>query len=232
MSSTSPSRSMPGTSRSSSSGFVDTQARVDEYVVTDQLRQAFGKALGIVRAAVRNNSSYAAYLHGSFGSGKSHFLTVLHAVLNNDPVARAKPGLQPVIADHDDWLRVRRFLIVPYHLVGATDIDSAVLGKYVETVRRLHPDAPVPPVYRADAMLAVACGQREFLRDDARFVEWLGVGGAPRNDPDDLPVIDGAPVSGWTSAELDRAFAAHAGDPLRDALVSAVARCPDRTGAG
>lgn len=33
-----------------SGGFVDTQARVDEYVVTDQLRQAFDKALGIVRA--------------------------------------------------------------------------------------------------------------------------------------------------------------------------------------
>lgn len=129
-----------------SKGFLDTEARVDEYVVTDQLRQAFGRALGIVRAAVRNNNSYADYLHGSFGSGKSHFLTVLHAMLNNDPAARAKPGLQPVIADHDDWLRGRRFLMVPYHLVGATDIDSALLGGYVKIVHTLHPDAPVPSV--------------------------------------------------------------------------------------
>src|SRR4051812_39484567 len=118
-------------------GFVETDARVAEYVVTDQLRQAFGKALSIVRAAVRDGASHAAYLHGSFGSGKSHFLTVLHAVLNNEPVARAKPGLQPAIAEHDDWLRGKKFLMVPYHLVGATDIDSAILGGYVSTVRDL-----------------------------------------------------------------------------------------------
>src|SRR3954453_10609093 len=74
-------------------GFTDTEARVDEYVVTDQLRDAFARALSIVRAAVRDGSSHAAYLHGSFGSGKSHFLTVLHAVLNNEPAARAKEGL-------------------------------------------------------------------------------------------------------------------------------------------
>jgi len=123
-----------------SGGFRDTQARVDEYVVTEQLRQAFGQALGVVRAAIRNGSSYAAYLHGSFGSGKSHFLAVLHAVLNNDPAARAKPGLQPVIADHDDWLRGRRFLMVPYHLVGATDLDSALLGGYVKAVRERYPN--------------------------------------------------------------------------------------------
>lgn len=59
-----------------SGGFVDTRARIAEYVVTEQLRQAFGAALGIVRAAVRaavrTGSSHAAYLHGSFGSGKSH----------------------------------------------------------------------------------------------------------------------------------------------------------------
>jgi len=214
-----------------SGGFRDTQARVEEYVVTDQLRQAFSKALGIVRAAVRGGSSYAAYLHGSFGSGKSHFLTVLHAILNNDPAARAKPGLQSVIADHDSWLRGRKFLMVPYHLVGATDLDSAVLGGYVNTVRRLHPGAPTPPVYRADAMLADARRQREFLIDDAKFVEWLGASStsdldATQDEVDDLDVIDAVPVSGWTSTELDRAFTAHAGDPLRDGLVSALLAGP------
>ena len=116
-----------------SGGFTDTAARVAEYVVTDQLRSAFGQALRLVRAAVERGSSHAAYLHGSFGSGKSHFLTVLHAVLNNDPAARAKPSLHPIVAEHDDWLAGRRFLMVPYHLVGATDIDSAILGGYAAT---------------------------------------------------------------------------------------------------
>jgi hypothetical protein len=214
-----------------SGGFGETEARVREYVVTDQLLQAFGRALSLVRAAVRDNTSHAAYLHGSFGSGKSHFLTVLYAVLNNHPAARAKKKLQPAIAEHDEWLRGKKFLMVPYHLVGATDIDSAVLGGYVTTVRKLHPDQPTPPVYRADAMLADAAGQREFLNDDARFAEWLGDAGsaAPADDlddVDDVEAIDNGPVAGWTSADLDRAFAAPAGDPLRDALVSALVSGP------
>ncbi|WP_019811608.1 hypothetical protein [Saccharomonospora halophila] len=200
-------------------GFTETEARVAEYVVTDQLRQAFDTALRNVRAAVRDGSSHAAYLHGSFGSGKSHFLTVLHAVLNNDPVARAKPALQTVIAEHDDWLRGKRFLMVPYHLVGASDLDSALLDGYVRTVRRLHPDRPTPPVYRADAMLADARKQREVLGDE-KFVELLSVGastGPGEADPDDLDLPDDA--AGWTGADLDRAFAAPAGDPVRDRLV-------------
>ncbi|MFJ9700578.1 PglY protein [Streptomyces fradiae] len=209
-------------------GFTETAARVAEYVVTDQLKAAFGKALGIVRAAVRSGNSHAAYLHGSFGSGKSHFLTVLHAVLNNEPAARAKPRLQEVVAEHDDWLRGKRFLMVPYHLVGSTDLDSALLGGYVAEVRRLHPEASTPPVYRADAMLADASKLRASIGDDA-FVKLLpgtGAAGADADDDlDDLDVIDGSGTS-WTAAELDRAFSAPAGDPVRDRLVSALLTGP------
>ncbi|MEK8143655.1 hypothetical protein NKH18_21470 [Streptomyces sp. M10(2022)] len=79
-------------------GFGDAQAgSVADYVVTEQLAKEFDTALRLVRGAVRKNTSYAAYLHGSFGSGKSHFLTVLHAVLNGDPAARAKPRLREVV---------------------------------------------------------------------------------------------------------------------------------------
>jgi hypothetical protein len=210
-----------------SGGFTDTAARLSEYVVTDQLRQAFGKSLSIVHAAVRDNTSHAAYLHGSFGSGKSHFLTVLHAVLNNDPGARAKPGLQSVIAENDEWLRGKKFLMVPYHLVGATDIDSALLGGYVSTVRKLHPGQPTPPVYRADAMLEDARRQREFLADDAKFSDWLGTGSpAGDDDIDDLEVTEDIGAAGWSKAELDQAFSAPAGDRVRDALVSALLTGP------
>ncbi|MGW5613092.1 PglY protein [Streptomyces sp. NPDC003877] len=221
------------------SGFTETDARIAEYVVTDQLQGAFRDALGLVKTAIRSGNSHAAYLHGSFGAGKSHFLTVLHAVLNNHPAARAKPRLQEVIAEHDDWLRDRRFLMVPYHLVGATDLDSALLGGYVHAVRAQHPDKPTPAVYRADAMLADARRQREFLADDAKFVQWLGEGAlvvapggavaAGEADEDDLEVLDAgdAPArSSWTPADLDRAFEAPAGDPDRDALVSALLSGP------
>ncbi|MGA5441975.1 PglY protein [Streptomyces griseoincarnatus] len=223
-----------------SGGFTETDARVAEYVVTDQLQGAFRKALGLVGTAVRSGNSHAAYLHGSFGAGKSHFLTVLHAVLNNNPAARAKPRLQEVIAEHDDWLRDRRFMMVPYHLVGATDLDSALLGGYVQAVRSQHKDKPTPAVYRADAVLADAHRQRAFLADDAKFAQWLGEGalavapggavtGTHEDDEDDLDILDAGDVpdrGSWTSADLDRAFAAPAGDPYRDALVSALLSGP------
>ncbi|WOX21224.1 PglY protein [Streptomyces solicathayae] len=211
-------------------GFTETDARVAEYVVTDQLKLAFGKALGMVRASVRSGNSHAAYLHGSFGSGKSHFLTVLHAVLNNEPSARAKPRLQEVIAEHDEWLRGKRFLMVPYHLVGSTDLDSALLGGYVAEVRRLHPGAPTPPVYRADSMLADAAKLRNSIGDDA-FIALLpgaadsSASGAADADLDDLDVIDST-GSVWASGELDAAFAAPAGDARRDRLVSALLTGP------
>ncbi|MFJ5155190.1 hypothetical protein ACIQCF_27075 [Streptomyces sp. NPDC088353] len=94
-------------------------------VVLRDVLDKFDRALKLVRGAVRKNASYAAYLHGSFGAGKSHFLTVLHAVLNGEPAARAKPRLRGVIAEHDEWLRGKRFLMVPYHLVGAANLDEA-----------------------------------------------------------------------------------------------------------
>ncbi|CAG7628126.1 PglY protein [Actinacidiphila bryophytorum] len=222
-----------------SGGFTETDQRVAEYVVTDQLRNAFKSALALVGAAVRTGTSHAAYLHGSFGAGKSHFLTVLHAVLQNHPAARAKPRLQEVIAEHDDWLRRNRFLMVPYHLVGSVDLDSALLGGYVATVRKLHPDQPTPAVYRADAAVADALRQRAFLADDTEFARWLGSGGvavspsgaaASAVDEDDLDTtgfdMAAAPVNGWTTADLDRAFAAPAGDPYREALVSALLSGP------
>ena len=39
-----------------SGGFTDTEARVAEYVVTEQLQGAFAKSLSIVKAAVRDGT--------------------------------------------------------------------------------------------------------------------------------------------------------------------------------
>ena len=67
---------------------------IDEYVVTDELAHAFDSALGVVATVVSANSSQGAFLTGSFGSGKSHFMAVLHALLRQTPKARAIPGCE------------------------------------------------------------------------------------------------------------------------------------------
>lgn len=221
-----------------SDGFDQATERVNEYVVTDQLERALRLAMKVVQDSVQGGDSNAAYLHGSYGSGKSHFMTVLHAILSGNPAARAKPRLQPVIAEHDAWLRGRKFLMVPYHLVGATDLDSALLGGYATTVARLHPDDPVPPVYRVDAMFGDARRHREFVGNDAEFIRWLGNPSLPRDgaqdartaatdDEGDLEDLDAAEApSVWTADLLDLAFAAPQGDKHRDWLASALLSGP------
>src|SRR3954454_7175729 len=59
-----------------------------DYVVTPQLADCFDNALGFIKSSVETGSSKAAYLHGSFGSGKSHFMAVLHLLLQHDAHAR------------------------------------------------------------------------------------------------------------------------------------------------
>ena len=51
------------------------------YVVTPQLVGCFDQALDLIRSALESNTSKGAYLHGSFGSGKSHFMAVLTLLL-------------------------------------------------------------------------------------------------------------------------------------------------------
>jgi arylsulfatase len=49
---------------------------------------------------VQTASSKAAYLHGSFGSGKSHFMAVLNLLLAGNTQARSIPELADVVARH------------------------------------------------------------------------------------------------------------------------------------
>ena len=219
-------------------------------MVTEQLAKEFDKALRLVRGAVRKNTSYAAYLHGSFGAGKSHFLTVLHAVLNGEPSVRAKPRLREVVGEHDDWLPGKKFLMVPYHLVGAATLDSALLDGYVKTVRSEHPGEATPAVFRADSLLADARTLWESLGDEA-FVRLLPTAVAAASAQDDglapigattaatavagsddgsddaeLPPIGAVAATPWTGAELNAAFGAPAGDERRARLVSALLSGP------
>ena len=61
-----------------SEGVSHAEQTLKDYVVTPQLVQCFDNALGFIKQAVDTRSSKAAYLHGSFGSGKSHFMAVLN----------------------------------------------------------------------------------------------------------------------------------------------------------
>src|SRR5690606_1669568 len=134
------------------SGVAHADETLQSYVVTPQLVDCFDQALSLIRSAVETGSSKASYLHGSFGSGKSHFMAVLSLLLQGHPAARSVPELAKVVTRHNAWTEGKRFLVVPNHLIGAINLESAIFGQYAEYVRRLHPDAPTPGFYRAEKL--------------------------------------------------------------------------------
>src|SRR5271156_1323669 len=140
-----------------SEGVIDPTGTLGEYVVTPELARCFDQALDFVRDAVARRTSKATYLHGSFGSGKSHFMAVLHLILSGNPQARGIPELAGVIAKHNAWLGGKKFLMVPYHMIGAHSMESGILGGYVDFISRTHARAPIPGVFLG-----------EKLFDDAR----------------------------------------------------------------
>jgi hypothetical protein len=156
-------------------------ATVATYVVTPQLAKAFDHALGFIQGAVEGRHSAASYLHGSFGSGKSHFMAVLNLLLAGNVRVRAIPELAATINRHDPWLSGKRFLMVPFHMIGARDVESAILGGYAEHVRRLHPGAPTPGFYLGERLFDDARGLRTRL-GDAAFFKQLNEGKADAGD--------------------------------------------------
>ncbi|NYH41342.1 hypothetical protein HNR22_001069 [Micromonospora jinlongensis] len=207
--------------RTSQSDFVlkladsvaDADATLRDYVVTERLLANFDEALGLIRSAVEGHASKAAYLHGSFGSGKSHFMAVLHALLRGESAARGRDELAPLVAKHSVWLDGRKFLLIPYHLLDARSLEQRVLGGYVDRVRALHPDAPIPAVHRTDALLEQAASLREKI-GDKQFID-----GLPGGDAEDEW---GDSETFWTPERLDEAFGGAYSDELRRKLVNAL----------
>jgi hypothetical protein len=156
-----------------SDGIDERQQTVDRYVVTDSLARRFDQALGIIADGLAvgrpgGTESQGAFLHGSFGSGKSHFMAMLNLVLDGYSPARDKDGLRDIVADHG-WMDDTNLLMLPFHMLDRDSMEQAVLGGYVEYIQEHHPEATLPGVYVADDVIANADELRETLGDEAFF---------------------------------------------------------------
>jgi len=99
-------------------------------------------------------------------------MAVLHLILQGNVRARSMPELAGVVARHNGWMEGKKFLLVPFHLIGAKNLESAVLGGYVRHVAKLHPEAATPAVYRSEQLLSDADRLRASL-GDVKFFEAL-----------------------------------------------------------
>ena len=96
-------------------------------------------------------------------------------------------------------------------------MESALLGRYAEHVRRLHPEAPTPGFYQADPVFADARGLRAKMGDAAFFGALNAAvrGGSEDGDHDGW----GALGSDWDAGSFEAALAAAPGDEERVRLV-------------
>jgi len=175
-----------------------TAETVKAYVVTDQLLSAFAEAAALVGAAVNEHSSKAAFLSGSFGAGKSNFMGMFQLLLDGNPAALARPELAPVVKSMNEWREGQRFLTVPFHLIGATSLESAIFGTYVRYLGKRHPEAPLPDLFADEPILDNAQSLRERMGDQAFF--------AALNETDGGGADDGwGDLGGWDADRFERA---------------------------
>lgn len=198
-----------------SEGVTHAEETVRSYVVTEQLVRCFEQALAFVKSAIESNSSKATYLHGSFGSGKSHFMAVLHLLLSGNPHARGIKELAATVAKQNDWMKGKKFLLVPYHMIGSHDMESGILGGYVDYMQRKHPEAALPGVYKAVGLFQDAAHLRDTLGDVA-FFKKLNEGAAGGGW--------GKLGGKWDADTYDNAEASAPGSDERSRLVGALVK--------
>jgi hypothetical protein len=113
-----------------------------DYVVTPAVAKELPRILDDMKQVFDRGEEYGRFIHGSFGSGKSHFMTMLSLLVEGAPPAWKK--FRPVLnahrdlrastgndaSDHEDWLSKAGLLVVRIHMLSvrgkSTSFDRAV----------------------------------------------------------------------------------------------------------
>jgi hypothetical protein len=187
-----------------------------DYAITGDIKLAFTDALRMVDESLKQKGSSGAYIHGSFGSGKSHFMAVLSLMLGGDPTPWKEPILHDLLARYD-WLTTRKFLRLHFHMLGSDTLDQKVFSEYLAQVRAIHPDAVIPPLFRDESLFENAQRLRQDMGDEKFFAK----------------LNAGAKASGWgkfaggagswTGAKFDEARASSEA-ALREQLFNAIVK--------
>ena len=181
-----------------------------DYVVTEKIAEAFGEGLTLVKSALTRGNAKGAFVHGSFGAGKSHYMAVMHLLLTGNPRAQALSGLQSVVAEHAGLLS-RKFLAVDYHLIGAESFEGALFQGYINTVKDRHPEAAAPVLHQSDLLFRNAQDLRAQMGDELFFSKFAA---------DFDPVLGTLSGGGLTAAELDAAADGTASERDRQAAAA------------
>ncbi len=188
---------------------ADETART--YVATDALVDAFNQSLTLVDSALRDGRSKATYLHGSFGSGKSHFMAMLSLLLSGHEAAWRNPAFH-ALRQKFDFVGKKKLCQLSFHMIGAQSLEEKIFSSYVALVQTEHPDAPIPGLFADEKVFEDARRLMESLGDEKFFAAM----GSPKKGW-------GKVTQAWDRARFDEASTST--EPAeREQLFSALAK--------
>lgn len=115
---------------------------VDDYVVTPAVAEALPVLFDHMHTAVTRGEAYGHILHGGFGSGKSHLMTMLSLLLEDQPSAWAKshPAFAQLQSTHHRWVTEQKLLVVRVHMLSrrrsGSSLDEVLYATVNETLTR------------------------------------------------------------------------------------------------
>ena len=138
--------------REASPQSAEVEKLVRDYVVTPSIERELPRILDDMKQVFDRGEEYGRFIHGSFGSGKSHFMTMLSMLLENVPAAWDK--FRPLLSahrtdqatkgreapDHEAWLPTSKLLVVRIHMLSVrgrtTGLDRAIYDAFNDALKR------------------------------------------------------------------------------------------------
>jgi hypothetical protein len=123
-----------------------------DYVITPAVEKELPRILDDMKQVFDRGEEYGRFIHGSFGSGKSHFMTMLSLLIEGAAPAwkkfrpllsahrDAKASKGAEAADHEAWLTKAGLLVVRIHMLSvrgkSTGFDRAVYEGFNAALKR------------------------------------------------------------------------------------------------
>src|SRR5262245_7979212 len=125
---------------------------VNDYVVTPAVEKELPQILDKMKQVFDRGEEYGRFIHGSFGSGKSHFMTMLSLLIER--AAPAWKKFRPLLdahrdaqqskgqeaTDHEAWLSKAELLVVRIHMLSVrgktTSFDRIVYEGFNQALKR------------------------------------------------------------------------------------------------